>query len=212
MGIGLRSGTGEIFFVIPVCNHCNGRFCLGLELFLNQRCAGKDGGTLIQHGLLLGTKFPPGGCGHGEIPKVIHPAPGITEIRNPGNARFLMEFLADKMHGMRRSCGHNGVYRVLLKVLQQRFHAWLYPANAGVRNKQIGPYPQAQALLEGLFAAGDFCYLSAFGAGEFAIRGVGFPDFSADNLNAFRNFHPKAWVKRGIIGILRSKHHRLPTL
>ena len=40
MAVGLGGGACEIFFVVAVGDHCHGRFCLGLKLLPNQRCAG----------------------------------------------------------------------------------------------------------------------------------------------------------------------------
>ena len=64
-----------------------------------------------------------------------------------------MKLLPYQVYGMWRPGGHYGVYGTPCKVFLQRFYAWLHPTYARVRNKQICPYPKAQALLEGFFAA-----------------------------------------------------------
>ena len=122
-----------------------------------------------------------------------------------------MQFLADQMHGMRRAGGHNCVYRVFLQVFLQGFHGRLHPAHAGVRHKEVGADPQAQALFPGLFSGRYLRDLRALSAQQFPIGGIGLPDAAPKDFHICGNLGLEGRIQGRVIGIQRSEDNRLPT-
>ena len=212
MTVRSRYGAREVFFVVAVGDTGHGRTGLRGEFLLHQRRASEHGGALVQHGLFLPPELAPGESRHREVFQVIHPGPGVAEIRNPGNAGGSVQFLADQMHGMRWTGGNYHIYRILFQIFTQPFHGRAYPTHPRVRHKEIGADPQGQFLFPAFLAAGDFGHFRAFSAREFAVSSIGLPDGAPQHLHGGGNLGGERVVQRGIIGIPGCKDNGLPAI
>ena len=129
----------EIAPVVPVRDHGDRGRCLGLELLLHERRDGEDRGTVVQDGLLHRPQPAPGAARHGQMLEVVHPAPGVAEIRDPGNAEVLMQPLPDEVHRVGRSRRNDHIDRMFLEIFLQEPDARTHPAHAGVGDEQVAP-------------------------------------------------------------------------
>ena len=151
MTVGSGGFRGKIFFVKAVGDAGDGRFRERRKVFLHERGARKNGAAAIQHMLFHSPEPVPGAGCHGQVLEIVHLAPRVPEVRNPGNAGGFMKPEADEMDRVRRPRGYDGVYGVLLQIPQQSFHRGLHPAHARIRHKEIGPHPEGKLLFPGLF-------------------------------------------------------------
>ena len=122
----------KIVFVVPVGDKHHGRLGPGLEILPYRGGYGYDYICFVQHFLLHAAVS----CGDpGQQPhvlEIVHLRPGIAEIRNPADSGFPVQFQSYKVHGMRRSGSDNSIHGVVIQILGQEAHGWLYPAGTRV--------------------------------------------------------------------------------
>ncbi len=207
-----RYRAGEVFFVKAVGDAGHRRLGQGLEVLLHERRAGQNGIAAVQHPPLHVPQPFPAEAGHGQVLEVIHLAPRVPEVRNPRNAQRLVKPLPYQMDRMRRPGGDHHIHRMFLQIGLKALDGRAYPAHARVRDKEIGPNPQAEPLFEAFGAGRYFRHLRAFGPGKLAVGGIGLPDGPAEHLHLRRHLGGKGVVQGRVIGVFRCPNHRFPAL
>ena len=109
-----RYRAGEVFFVKAVGDARYGRLGQGLKVLLHERRTGQNGIAAVQHPPLHVPQPFPAEAGHGQVLEVIHLAPRVPEVRNPGNAQVFVQALPNQMHRMRRPGGNHHIHRMFL--------------------------------------------------------------------------------------------------
>ena len=154
---------------------------------------------------------------HGKVLEIENLSPRITEIGNPRQTSLQGQFATYHMHGLRRACADDKVYRMLLEIVLKVSDRRPDPKTTWVRTEKISPYPHCSLLKEGLILSIyriDLNRLLAMTGllEKLSVKLVWLYDAGLDNLGRLRNLCLKRGVHSKLFWILRSIDYRLPAL
>ena len=154
---------------------------------------------------------------HGQVLEIEYLSPWITEVGYPRKSCFCSQPAPYQMHGLRRACAHDQVYRMLLKVLLEIFYRRSYPEAARVRTEKISSHPHGHLLEGGFVLCIDRIHLDGFlavprPAEDLLVKLIRLQNACLYDLGFSRHFGLQRRVDRQLLRVFRRVDHRLPSL
>ena len=143
--------------------------------------------------------------------------PWVTEVSDPWNACLRRQSASYQMHGLRRSCAHDQVYRMLFEVLLQEPYRRSYPEAARVRTEKVSSHPHGHLLKLRLVLRIDRIHLDGLLAvarpsEKSLVKLIWLQNACLYDFGLCRHLRRKRCIDRQLLRIFRRVDHRLPSL